>query len=162
MSTENVQNFKGNVKASGSVKGNINVGNVIKIIGIDGATYTPFLDEHGILSWTNDMGLPNPAPVTIVGPQGPKGEKGENGYTPVKGIDYFDGITGPQGPKGDTGPKGPKGDTGPQGPMGEKGSRGIQGIQGLRGPQGPKGDSYVLTESDKIEIAQLVAKMMSL
>ncbi len=66
--------------------------------GESGATYTPSVDEDGLLSWANDKGLENPEPVNIRGPQGPKGDAGD---------------TGPQGPKGDTG------DTGPQGPAGE-------------------------------------------
>lgn len=48
------------------------------------------------------------------------------------------GPTGPQGPKGDTGAQGPKGDTGAQ------------------GPKGDTGDSYVLTNTDKADIATLV------
>lgn len=48
--------------------------------GKDGATFTPSVSEDGVISWTNDRELPNPAPVNI---------KGENGITPVKGIDYF-------------------------------------------------------------------------
>lgn len=46
----------------------------------DGATFTPAVAEDGTLSWTNDKGLDNPAPVNI---KGPKGD------TPVKGTDYF-------------------------------------------------------------------------
>ena len=44
------------------------------------ATFIPFVSSDGILSWTNNKGLENPAPVKIVG---------NNGYTPQKGIDYF-------------------------------------------------------------------------
>ena len=66
---------------------------------LDGATFTPSVTE-GVLSWSNDKGLPNPEPVDITGPQGP------------------------QGPQGATGPQGPQGATGPQGPQGEKGDDG--------------------------------------
>ena len=31
----------------------------------DGATFTPSIDENGILSWTNDKGLPNPPEVNL-------------------------------------------------------------------------------------------------
>lgn len=31
----------------------------------DGATFTPKIDENGILSWTNDKGLPNPPEVNL-------------------------------------------------------------------------------------------------
>ena len=47
------------------------------------------------------------------------------------------------------GPKGDKGDTG------EKGAQGEQGIQGPKGDTGERGDSYVLTEADKVEIADI-------
>lgn len=43
-------------------------------------TYVPFVSEEGVISWTNDKGLDNPAPVLI---------KGRDGVTPVKGTDYW-------------------------------------------------------------------------
>lgn len=36
-------------------------------IAEDGATFTPRISSEGVLSWTNDKGLPNPAPVNIMG-----------------------------------------------------------------------------------------------
>ena len=39
--------------------------------GENGATFTPSVSEAGVISWTNNKGLPNPAPVNIKGPQGP-------------------------------------------------------------------------------------------
>lgn len=57
--------------------------------GADGTTFTPSVSAAGVLSWTNDGGKANPAPVNLKGPQG---------------------ETGPQGPTGATGPQGPKGD----------------------------------------------------
>ena len=44
--------------------------------GENGATFTPSLSAEGILSWTNDQGLQNPAAVSIRGPQGPTGPQG--------------------------------------------------------------------------------------
>lgn len=41
--------------------------------GDDGATFTPNVSDEGILSWTNDKGLPNPDPVNIKGPPGEGG-----------------------------------------------------------------------------------------
>lgn len=35
-----------------------------------GITFIPQISEEGVLSWTNDGGYPNPAPVNIKGPQG--------------------------------------------------------------------------------------------
>lgn len=53
--------------------------------GPPGATFIPHLNTDGTLSWTNDAGLPNPDPVSIMGPVGPAGGPG------------------PQGPKGPAG-----------------------------------------------------------
>lgn len=73
-----------------------------------------------------------------------KGDKGDQG--PQGDI----GPTGPVGPKGDPGDKGDKGEQGDPGPQGEKGD------PGEKGDKGDPGDSYVLTETDKQEIADLV------
>lgn len=66
--------------------------------GADGTTFTPSVSAAGVLSWTNDGGKANPAPVNLKGPQG---------------------ETGPTGPQGETGPQGPTGATGPQGAPGK-------------------------------------------
>lgn len=36
-----------------------------QISGASGATFIPHIDEHKILTWTNDKGLANPAPVDL-------------------------------------------------------------------------------------------------
>lgn len=74
--------------------------------GENGATFTPYVDANGNLSWTNDKGLPNPNTVNI------KGEKGEQGI---------------QGEKGD---KGDKGDAGTNGTNGKDGADGKTPIKG--------------------------------
>lgn len=56
--------------------------------GENGATFTPFLDSEGNLSWSNDKGFANPSTINI---------KGQDGYTPQKNIDYFDGKDGENG-----------------------------------------------------------------
>ncbi len=66
--------------------------------GAAGTTFTPSVSAAGDLSWTNDGGKANPAPVNLKGPQG---------------------ETGPTGPQGETGPQGPTGATGPQGAPGK-------------------------------------------
>lgn len=66
--------------------------------GKDGTTFTPSVSAAGDLSWTNDGGKANPAPVNLKGPQG---------------------EIGPTGPQGATGPQGPTGATGPQGAPGK-------------------------------------------
>lgn len=66
--------------------------NDLAISGESGATFTPTVSASGVISWTNDKGLENPAPVSIMGPAGEKGEKGEPGvagHSPVKGTDYW-------------------------------------------------------------------------
>lgn len=60
--------------------------------GGNGTTFTPHLSADGVLSWTNNGGLPNPQPVSIKGPQGaqgPQGPQGKPGDTPVRGVDYW-------------------------------------------------------------------------
>lgn len=66
--------------------------------GKDGATFTPSVSTSGVLSWTNNRGLSNPASVNIKGDKGdtgdtgatgPAGKDGADGKTPVKGTDYF-------------------------------------------------------------------------
>ena len=44
-----------------------------------GATFTPTVSSDGVISWTNDGGLPNPEPVDIKGPQGATGATGPAG-----------------------------------------------------------------------------------
>ena len=44
--------------------------------GENGATFTPSVSSAGVISWTNDKGLPNPTSVNIKGQQGEKGEQG--------------------------------------------------------------------------------------
>lgn len=75
--------------------------------GQSGATFTPHLSDDGVLSWTNDKGLSNPAPICLrgndgapgepgprglpgeTGPAGQTGAPGADGHTPQKGVDYF-------------------------------------------------------------------------
>lgn len=91
--------ISGSVSTPKSLSGNVGA----KIINIGsngdgGATFIPSVSADGVISWTNDKGLPNPKPVNIKGVKGDKGDKGEagengkdgaDGYTPVKGKDYF-------------------------------------------------------------------------
>lgn len=57
--------------------------------GKQGVTFTPSVSDAGVISWTNDGGLANPASVNIKGPKGDKGDTGAAGKTPVKGTDYY-------------------------------------------------------------------------
>lgn len=110
-------------------------------VKVAGYTYTPAVSSAGVISWTNDGGLPNPDPVNI---KGPKGDKGDTGDTGPKGDKGDTGETGEQGPKGETGPQGetgPKGETGETGAQGPKGDKGDIGETGPQGPKGDKGDT---------------------
>lgn len=54
--------------------------------GANGATFTPAVSQAGVLSFTNDGGLPNPEPVNIKGPPGTGGKTAyqyavDGGYT---------------------------------------------------------------------------------
>jgi len=132
--------------------------------GANGATFIPSVQEDGMLSWSNDGGLDNPAPVNIKGPKGDTGEQGiqgEKGDTGEQGPQGLPGNNGSDGSNGATfipsvaadgtlswsndgeldnpaavNIKGPKGDTGEQGIQGEKGDTGEQGIQGPKGDTG--------------------------
>ena len=58
------------------------------------------------------------------------------------------------------GSKGSQGLKGEQGAKGDKGEQGIQGIQGVQGEKGADGNDYVLTETDKTDIANLVIGLL--
>ena len=47
--------------------------------GTDGVTFTPTVSSSGVISWTNDGGLPNPESVNIKGPAGQNGTNGQDG-----------------------------------------------------------------------------------
>lgn len=115
------------------------------------------------------QGIPGPigpkGPQGEIGPVGPQGPKGEdavfdfNTLTPeqkeeLRGPQGIQGPTGPQGEVGPQGLQGVQGPIGPQGPIGETGPRGEPGIQG------EPGKDYVLTDTDKTDIANLVLDML--
>lgn len=117
--------------------------------GNDGVTFIPSVSEDGIISWTNNGGLPNPTPVDIMGPQGAQGQigpqgiqgdRGETGYYYTPLVDDNGNLSwtnngglvnpstmnikGPQGAQGIQGIQGPQGETGAQGPQGLQGDPG--------------------------------------
>ena len=47
--------------------------------GSNGVTFTPSVSSAGLISWTNDGGLPNPESVNIKGPAGQDGTNGQDG-----------------------------------------------------------------------------------
>ena len=74
-----------------------------------------------------------------------------------KAIGEIQLIPGPQGPVGPQGEPGPQGEQGIQGIQGEQGP---QGPQGEQGPAGQNGTDYILTDTDKNNIAQLVITLL--
>lgn len=106
--------------------------------------------------------------AALVGPQGPAGEKGDTGDVGPQGPQGIQGPAGADGAKGDKGDKGDPGEVGPQGPKGDPGDTGPQGPAGEKGdpgetgPAGANGDDYVLTDSDKTEIANIAGANVDL
>ena len=110
--------------------------------GKDGATFIPFVDDGGNISWSNDGGLANPNTVNIKGPKGGVGPQGEQGIP---------GVQGPQGPQGIQGERGPQGIQGPKGEQGLQGLPGKDGKNGLDGVTPVKGQDYY-TQVEKEEL----------
>lgn len=79
--------------------------------------------------------------VAITDVYGTKAFEVNDGYTPQKGIDYFDGYTPVKGVDYFDGEKGDKGE---------------------KGETGADGKDYILTESDKTEIAEKAAEMVDI
>ena len=71
----------------------------------------------------------------------------------ITAIELTPGPQGEPGPKGDTGEKGEPGEKGADGAPGEKGDK---GDTGPAGKDGKDGEDYILTDTDKNDIANLV------
>ena len=91
-------------------------------------------------------------------PKGSKGGKGDTGSKGDKGDPFVFSDFTPEQLALLKGEKGDKGDAGEKGERGDKGDTGAQGSQGEKGDKGDKGDDYVLTEQDKVDIANLIQK----
>lgn len=118
--------------------------------GDTGYLFTPSVSSDGVISWTNDGGLPNPSPVSIRGPQGVKGDTGSQGPQGVQGPQGPAGQDGAQGPQGPQGPKGPKGDTGSG--LSIKGQYDTLGDLQSGVPSPAIGDNYYVGESEPYNI----------
>lgn len=72
-------------EVSASIPASVNqyvADNADALKGDNGATFTPAVSTSGVISWTNDKGLSNPAAVNI---KGPKGDTGAG----FKVLDYY-------------------------------------------------------------------------
>lgn len=69
----------------------------VKEAAKDVNVFVPDMSSDGNLTWSNKMGLENPEPINIMGPQGETGPQGQQG---------IQGLQGPKGDKGDTGESG--------------------------------------------------------
>lgn len=141
--------------------------------GQNGATFTPFVSDDGVLSWTNDRELDNPKPVNIKGKDGKNGVDGytpvkgkdyfdgkngvdgKDGYTPIKGVDYFDGKDGKNGVDGKDGYTPVKGKDYFDGSPGKNGADGQPGKDGTDGYTPVRGKDY-WTDADKAEMVSSV------
>ena len=105
--------------------------------GINGATFTPSVDNEGNLSWTNDGNLDNPETKNIKGPKGDKGDTGPRGED-FKYEDFtteqLEALKGPQGERGPAGPKGDKGEAFTYADFTE------EQLAALKGPKGDTGE----------------------
>lgn len=124
--------------------------------GETGPHFTPSVSPEGVLSWTNNGDLENPAPVNIKGPQGEPGaaatiqvgtvttgDPGTEATVTNSGTAsaaIFDFVI-PQGPQGEQGIQGI------QGIQGEQGIQGPEGPEGKQGPEGPQGPNAVTAET---------------
>ena len=175
---------------SGKLRGQTGATGAAGAKGATGTPFTPSVSSTGVLSWTNNGSLANPASVNIKGPQGERGLQGIQGPAGTQGAK---GETGARGANGTTftptvssagvlswsnngglnnptsvnikGPQGERGATGAQGPQGVKGDAGTQGprgLQGATGPQGPKGDKGDTGETVRVGTSYNTAQQVKL
>ncbi len=114
--------------------------------GEDGATFIPYVDADGNLSWTNNKGLPNPDTVNI------KGADGEDGFSPYLTISETEEghlVTV-------TDARGSQSFTVKNGVDGEKGEKGADGEDGYT-PQ--KGVDYFTSEDKALLVNEVLAAL---
>lgn len=136
------------------------------------------VDESGVDGGTNYVNFSDGTTLKVK--NGNTGAKGDPGRDGVDGLPGSDGATGPKGPKGDKGDPGVPvtvldvSETYEDGGANvvvfsdgttlsvRNGNTGKQGVRGIQGKQGPKGDSYVLTQDDMVEIANIATEMVDM
>lgn len=162
-------------------------GATITITDKNGTTKTTITNgKDGVDGAKGDTGEQGPQGIQgekgetgATGPQGPKGDKGDTGATGSAGKDGTNGVgissvtqtttsTADGGTNVITVTK-TDGTTstfsvknGSKGSTGEKGDKGDTGATGPQGPKGDTGSDYVLTDTDKTEIANKTKGLISL
>lgn len=124
------------------------------IPGHDGTTFTPYVDEDGNLSWTNNGGVANPKTVNIKGEKGADGAPGQAG-TP--GADGNDGIDCTHRWDGTTLWVSSASGTSAADLKGEDGAPGASGRDGADGYTPVKGTDYY-TEAERQELINAVVE----
>lgn len=140
--------------------------------GDKGGYYSPEVDLDGNLEWIpSEDDMPNIEGSNIMGPMGPTGPGGVYVGEDEPGDDVLVWLDPTGEPSGEGFATvgyvdekiaqieltpGPQGEPGIQGDTGEQGPIGPQGPEGPQGPAGADGNDYVLTDTDKQDIADLV------
>lgn len=140
--------------------------------GEDGVTFYPAVSADGVLSWTNDGGLDNPAPVNIKGADGKDGQDGAPGKDGAPGADGEKGEPGEPGSPGSPGAPGDNGATFTpnvdadgnlswtnNGGLANPQTVNIRGGKGDPGKTPVKGTDY-FTQADKTEMVNAVNTLM--
>ena len=129
----------------------------------DGATFTPSVSSAGVLSWTNDKGLTNPASVNIKGATGSAGKDGSSVTVTKVTESTADGgsnvVTFSDG-KTLTVKNGSKGTPGTNGVDGKTPTKGVDYFDGADGHTPVKGVDYY-TEADKNEFTQYISNELA-
>lgn len=147
-------------------------------VGKQGVTFTPTVSPDGVISWSNDGGLPNPESVSIRGPQGGQGEKGDPGekgntgpyFTPNVSQDGTiswknnGGLSNPEsvsikGPKGEDGAPGKNGATGPyQFEINENGELLLSSIGEIPAYYIDESGNLILEADSQVNLGKVVGK----
>ena len=132
----------------------IKINNTKIVGGADGATFIPFVDEQGNLSWTNNKGYNNPQTVNIRGIDGKNGEDGATGAKLISQVLQGQDANGGNIYKQtfDDGTTAifvaPKGEQGEQGEQGEAGKDHSEEIAQLN----EKLETYFISAKEQIDI----------
>ena len=127
-------------------------------VGPQGYTFTPSVSSAGVITWSNNGGLSNPAAVNIKGPQGEQGPQGKAFTYADFSSEQLENLRGPQGLPGESGQAGKDGKDGAtytpsvsssgiltwsnNGGLNNPGAVNLKGPQGETGSTGPRGVTF--------------------